>query len=240
MEHLPPYPAEAGPNDTTLQLQIQQRLKALEVEPHEALYDLTNIEPRQIVETLDELTRNEQLVLHGSKLDQPLAKLDPTHSRQKHKPDAVYATTDARTALWNAVLDGQFVMNHLPGPHAEFGAGMHVNGDGAWDRFHIEADPESYAIMAANPPGLYRDGLVYILNRADFVPSSSDIGHQDSDHEYAADHLVKPLAALRVPASLGPHIVVIGQGEQDTLLKYDEQTMTQKRASWAQHYEPKA
>jgi hypothetical protein len=210
-------PIYRGPDLAVAQLQliIHERLEQLGSAPSspEGVIDLTGSDPAAVLKTLNALTGDANILLHGGKTKQLVANLDPSFSMQQtHKPPVVNATTDAQTAAFYATIDMSGFNTHLPPatPTPNFGVGLNVYGDTGPERpLEVEVDSLSKAVFEAhgNDPTLYADGYIYILNRHDFTPSSLSEGQQSSDHEWSSTKVVEPIAIIKVSHTIGRGII---------------------------------
>lgn len=208
--------------------------------------DLTALPLSAVKQLLNQLVR-QNTVLHGSISDQPYEQLDPGKSKLSGKVPSVYATTDPRVALMNAVFNAHGseparIRQQEDGGHG-FSAAMNIAGK--QDKI-FQSPPGIAAAMkkglAEGPEGpyfqtLFKDGFIYVLPMDQFTqenpklgPTGQRVGGTDhTDHEWNGDHSVTPVAVLKVSKALAAQLIKMDQGDSDTVHVYTAAEMRQRQ-----------
>lgn len=207
--------ARRGPAWERLLLPLERELVRLGVKREGCLFDLTPLPNAVAIDLLKFLSGSGLFLLHGSNSEQPYTRLLPQQANDASKESgnrkAVYATSDARIALTHAIINHGYLQREL----TSYTHGYEVDGD----RFIVKVTPDLYWLFLAQPPRLFADGYVYVLDRLKFEPAGG------TNNEFLSEQDQQVALVFRVSRRLKETLFVAGRGEADTVLPYSEEEL---------------
>ena len=179
----------------------------------EIVADLHAIGTREIIRLCRALLESGLFVLHGSSSKERFSTLLPSQADDSTKSsgnqNAVYAGTDAEQALVHATLNKRFLERTL----ASYTIGFRrVQG-----RMEVPVSDNLFELFQSGTPDLKEEGFVYVLLKSQMLSAFDSVG------EFFTLQPIVPLASLRVPASVGEHILFTEfRGKHGTVVRYTE------------------
>lgn len=207
-------------------------------------YDLTTLNYKTVINALHGLVASCDIALHGSDSDTPYETLDPAFCRQGTKIPSIFATTDARVALKNAIF-------RRHGPLVLKIRNEVDDGQGFAGKPYVNNQKEIFYA----PPGiakvirealttsndalfneLFTDGVIYVAAGRLFTREDPIIGEDGNriggidytDNELNSPYAVPPLATLRVSKQLAYSLLPMDE-ETCTLHVYTEEEIQERR-----------
>jgi hypothetical protein len=179
--------------------------------PHGAYFDLTECDGPRAEALCNALAATRMAVLHGSNTPSPLPRVDPRKANDASKAAgnrlAVYATTEVRVALLNALLN-RALLSRL---FSSYVIGYRVVAG----EVILRATDNVFALLTERNPSPWADGFVYLLDRRRFTEVAAGAS------EFTCPTSVIPLATLKVGAALGEQLFTFGtDAGGDTAVPY--------------------